>query len=203
MSLCTYISPNSGAKRMNSLEEQSAVGLKTSKNRVSMGLILTALMTLLFGCGQSEEAHPEEPFAKANHRIRQLMERQHISSFQVAVAKDGKIIYEEAFGWANVEQKIPTSTQTKYLVASIDKPFTSTALMILAERGKINLHGPVNAYLGEAKLIAYRGSATEATVARMMLHTSGSPTDTTSAATKFRRKVAGPTSSCSIYRACW
>jgi CubicO group peptidase (beta-lactamase class C family) len=173
MSLCTYISLNSGPKRMNSLEEESAVGLKTSRNRVSMGL--TVLMTLLFGCGQSEQAHPEEPFAKARHRIRQLMERQNISSFQVAVAKDGRTIYEEAFGWANVEQKIPTTTQTMHLVASIDKPFTSTALMILAERGKIDLHGPVNAYLGEAKLIASRGSATEATVARMMLHTSGLP----------------------------
>ena len=154
MSPCTYISLSSAPKRMNSPEEQLAVGPKASKNRISMGSILAVLMMLLFGCGQSEQAHPEEPFAKARQRIQQLMDRQHISSFQVAVAKDGRIIYEEAFGWANVEQKIPTTTQTMHLVASIDKPFTSTALMILAERGKINLHGPVNAHLGEAKLIA-------------------------------------------------
>lgn len=138
-------------------------------------LLSIILLTLLLGCGQTERADASDPFAKARNRIQRLMEKQKIASFQVAVAKDGKIIYQEAFGWANVEQKIRTTPQTMHLVASIDKPFTSTALMILAERGKIDLHGPVNAYLGEAKLIAYRGNAADATVARTMLHTTGLP----------------------------
>jgi len=103
--------------------------------------IIFPLLTLLAGCGQADRLDASDPFARARGRIQRLMEKQNIASFQAAVAKDGKIIYEEAFGWANVEQKIPTTTQTMHLVASIDKPFTSTALMILAERGKIDLHG--------------------------------------------------------------
>jgi CubicO group peptidase (beta-lactamase class C family) len=47
--------------------------------------------------------------------------------------------------------------------------------MILAERGQIDLHGPVNEYLGDTKLIAYQGDAADATVARMLLHTTGLP----------------------------
>lgn len=85
------------------------------------------------------------------------------------------ILFEEAYGFANVERQIRTTPQTMHLVASVAKPFTSAALMILAERGRINLHGPINAYVGESTLIAYRGSAADATVARMMMHTTGLP----------------------------
>ena len=83
------------------------------------------------------------------------------------------MIYEKAFGWANVQEKIPATKETMYLVASIEKPFVSTALMIMAERGRIDLGAPVNNYLGENKLIAYRGSASDATVTRLLLHVSG------------------------------
>jgi CubicO group peptidase (beta-lactamase class C family) len=103
------------------------------------------------------------------------MEQQKIASFQVAVARDGAIIYEEAFGVANQEKRIPTTTETMHLVASIEKPFVSTALMILAERGVIKLHGPVNDYVGDSKLIAYRGDASDASIARLLLHTTGLP----------------------------
>ncbi len=103
------------------------------------------------------------------------MKEKKVASFQVAVARDGKILYEEAFGWANVEERIRTTPESMHLVASIAKPFTSTALMILAERGQIDLHGPINDYLAPSRLIAYQGNASDATVARMLLHTTGLP----------------------------
>jgi CubicO group peptidase (beta-lactamase class C family) len=103
------------------------------------------------------------------------MDDKNIASFQVAVAKDGRIVYEEAFGWANVKKGIATTTETMFLAASIAKPFTSTALMILAQRGQIGLHEPVNKYLGNSKLIAYQGDASDASVARLLLHTTGLP----------------------------
>ncbi|MBN1687112.1 MAG: beta-lactamase family protein [Spirochaetales bacterium] len=116
-----------------------------------------------------------DPFAGVRCRVEELMDEKEIASFQVAVARDGQIIYEEAFGWADVQRRIPTTTSTMHLVASIAKPFTSTALMILAERGEIGLHDPVNKYLGGSQLIAYRGDASEATIARLLLHTTGLP----------------------------
>ncbi len=134
-------------------------------------VFLFALLSSITGCSQTST----DPFAGARSRIIELMNSKNIASFQAAVAKDGKIVYEEAFGMANVERKIRTTPETMHLVASITKPFTSTALMILTERGKINLHRPINDYLGDSKLIAYQGNASDATVARMMLHTTGLP----------------------------
>ena len=48
----------------------------------------------------------------------------------VAVAKDGEIIWEEAFGWADREKRIPATEHTMYSLASISKPITATGLMV-------------------------------------------------------------------------
>jgi CubicO group peptidase (beta-lactamase class C family) len=134
-------------------------------------LMLSIVIPLCAFCACNQ--NPENRFAKARSEIEKLMEAKGIASFQVAVAKDGKMIYEEAFGWANVKKRIPATNETMYLVASIEKPFISTALMIMAERGKIDLGAPINNYLGKNKLIANRGSAADATVTRLLLHVSG------------------------------
>lgn len=141
------------------------VGLLSLRTRICLPLFVISF----YGCGQSIN----DPFAGARSQIERLMKEKQVASFQVAVAKDGKIVFEEAFGWANVQEKIPATRETMYLVASIDKAFVSTALMILAERGNINLHAPINDYFGKAKLISYRGNASDATVARLLTHVSG------------------------------
>jgi CubicO group peptidase (beta-lactamase class C family) len=149
--------------------------LKNRQQHFLKLVVFALFLPLLSGCGKCDRIKSDDPFAKASCLIEQLMKNKNIFSFQVAVAKDGDIIYEEAFGWANVEKQIRTTPKTMHLVASISKPFTSTSLMILAERGQIDLHGPVNEYLGDTKLIAYQGDAADATVARMLLHTTGLP----------------------------
>ena len=62
-----------------------------------------------------------------------------------------------------------------YSLASISKPITITGLMVLVERGLIDLDRPINDYLGEAKLVARRGQANDATVRRVASHTAGLP----------------------------
>lgn len=54
---------------------------------------------------------------------KQMLERQ-VPSVAVAVARDGKIIWEEAFGWANREERIAATPHTMYLLASISKTAT-------------------------------------------------------------------------------
>ncbi len=93
----------------------------------------------------------------------------------VAVAQNGEILWEEAFGFADVEKQIAATPQTKYSLASISKPMTATALMTLVERGKIGLDRPIEDYLGGAKLKGYAGSTSKATVRRVAGHISGLP----------------------------
>ena len=113
-----------------------------------------------------------EPIRKT---IRKEIAAGKVPSLSLAVAQDGKIIWEQAFGFADVENKVPASVQTKYSLASISKPITATALMTLVEAGKIDLDKPIDDYLGGAKLKGYAGSASEATVRRVAGHISGLP----------------------------
>ena len=147
-------------------------GLRTAFVRL---MSLALLLQLLTACDRRDRVKSDDPFAQARRHIERLMKERNVASFQVAVARHGEMIYEEAFGWANVAAHIRTTAETMHLVASIAKPFTSTALMILAERGQIDLQRPINGYLGDSRLVAYQGKASDATVARMLLHTTGFP----------------------------
>jgi CubicO group peptidase (beta-lactamase class C family) len=96
-------------------------------------------------------------------------------SLAVAVAYQGEIVWEEGFGWADRERRISATAHTPYSLASISKPITATALMVLRERGLLDLDRPLDDYLGPAKLTARVGDAKDATVRRVANHTAGLP----------------------------
>ena len=67
----------------------------------------------------------------------------------VVVARDGKIAYEKAFGYQSREGNVPMKSDSIFRIASMSKPITSIAVMILVEEGKIDLAAPVSQYLPE------------------------------------------------------
>jgi CubicO group peptidase (beta-lactamase class C family) len=148
------------------------------KNRVFRLLFFAITIAYLGGTpvAQGRSSSPRAAFDGVRSKIVRLVEERKVPSMSVAVAKDGKIIWEESFGWANIEKKIKATPQTAYSLASISKPITATGLMILVERGLVDLEATVDDYLGQAKLTAYEGKASAATVAQLLHHTSGLPT---------------------------
>jgi CubicO group peptidase (beta-lactamase class C family) len=69
----------------------------------------------------------------------------------VMVLRKGKIAYYEAFGYQDREKNIPMTRDSIFRIYSMTKPFTSLAIMMLAEEGKIQLPVPVSRYLPEFK----------------------------------------------------
>ena len=49
----------------------------------------------------------------------------------------GKVLYRKACGLANLEERTPITTATNFRLASVTKQFTATAVLLLAERGKL------------------------------------------------------------------
>ena len=99
-----------------------------------------------------------------------------IASIAVSVARNGEILWEEGFGWADRERQIHANAHTPYSLASISKPITATAILLLAERGALDLDAPANRYLPPAGQIrSYEGNASEVTVRRLLSHTAGLP----------------------------
>jgi len=108
-------------------------------------------------------------------RIRTMMDSANVPSLAWAVAKGGRIVWEEALGYADLEKRTPATAATAYSMASISKPITATGVMKLVEQGKLDLDRPANDYLGAAKITGLAGDASGATVRRLLAHTSGLP----------------------------
>jgi len=70
-----------------------------------------------------------------------------IPGLSLTVAVDGKIMYSEGFGYADLEERVPVWPTTKFRIGSISKPLTATALMQLVEAGKLDLDAPVQKYV--------------------------------------------------------
>lgn len=120
-------------------------------------------------------AQQADRFASVRASIESALAETGVASAAVAVAKDGKIIWEEGFGWADREAMRRSTPHTMYSLASISKPFTATGLMTLAEQGKVDINKPANDYLGLGKLTGLAGDASQATVRRVLSHTAGLP----------------------------
>ncbi len=147
-----------------------------------LSLLMLAVI-LVTACQASPPPNPvptattagADPFDAVRAHIERLVADGEVPSMAVAVARDGEIIWEEGFGLADREKNISATEHTMYPLASISKPLTATGLMILVERGLVNLDSPINDYLGEAKLQARVGDAAEATLRRVASHTAGLP----------------------------
>lgn len=65
----------------------------------------------------------------------------------VLVAKKGEVLYEKAFGLANVELNVPNTDSSVFYIGSNTKQFTATAILQLAEKGKLKLDDSIGKYI--------------------------------------------------------
>jgi len=109
--------------------------------------------------------------------FREDVDRGLIPGAVLVIARGGQIGYAEAFGWRDREKKAPMGLDAIFRVASMTKPVTSVAAMMLAEEGKLQIAAPVTDYLPEFKdrtVGVERVRAQRAmTVQDLLRHTSG------------------------------
>lgn len=86
----------------------------------------------------------------------------------IAIVRNGKMVYKNGFGMANLEYDIPVTPSTIFHIASVSKQFTTFAILLLEKEGKLSLDDDIRKYLPEVpdfgKKITLRNLAT---------HTSG------------------------------
>lgn len=137
-------------------------------------------------------AHAQQTDFSANRlaRIDSLIQKhikaQHIPGATVLLIKKGKIVYNKAFGYADIEAKKAMQTDNIFRIASQSKAITSLAVMMLWEQGKFLLDDPVSMYIPAFKnpkvLDQYnsndgtyttKDATREITVRDLLRHTSG------------------------------
>jgi CubicO group peptidase (beta-lactamase class C family) len=86
----------------------------------------------------------------------------------VAVVQDGVPLFRRAYGLANVDAQVAATTATNYRLASLTKQFTSAAILLLAEEGRLSIDDPVRKWLP-----TLQAAADEIVIRHLLTHTSG------------------------------
>jgi CubicO group peptidase (beta-lactamase class C family) len=110
----------------------------------------------------------EQPADAVSAFVRAEMQKQHVPGLTLLVAKNGNPIRSEGYGVANLELRVPAKPETIFQSGSVGKQFTATAVMMLAEAGKLGLDDPLTKFFPDAP-----ASWKEATVRQLLSHTAG------------------------------
>ena len=95
---------------------------------------------------------------------------QHSFRGAVLVGIDARIAFEKAYGIGDEEWGAHNTLNTKFRIASLGKQFTAACVLLLQERGRLNVHDPISRYLSGLP------AAWQAiTVHQLLTHTSGIP----------------------------
>jgi CubicO group peptidase (beta-lactamase class C family) len=129
------------------------------------GLVAGMLFAVaLTADGQTQDSSRVDTFVRAE------MARQKVPGLAIAIVKKGNVLAAKGYGFANVEHRVPVGPGTIFQSGSMGKQFTSTAVMLLIEQGKIGLEDPLTKYFPDAPA-AWRAI----TVHHLLTHTSGIP----------------------------
>jgi CubicO group peptidase (beta-lactamase class C family) len=127
------------------------------RNVICMSALATCFAFSALAQGLPKASQPED-VGFSSERLKRLtsafqadVDKGAIPGAVVLIARSGKVAYFEAFGFQDREKKVPMSTDAIFRIASMSKPLSSVAIMMLVEEGKIQLEDPVSLYLPELR----------------------------------------------------
>jgi CubicO group peptidase (beta-lactamase class C family) len=138
----------------------------TPKPRLAL-IVLTAALLAGTSFSQADAQFPADVRQKIDDLARAVLAQTGVPSASVAVVKDGRIAYVQAYGSAQLEPPAPARPDMRYAIGSISKQFTASAILLLQEEGKLSLDDKV------AKFIPDLTRANEVSIRQLLSHTSG------------------------------
>jgi len=167
-------------------------------------------MTALLGAALAAQA--PNRLGRIDHLFQEFVDNNRIGGAVVLVLRDGKPVYDKAFGWADKEAGRKMTTDTIFRIASQSKAMTSAAIMSLVEEGRIAINDPASRYIpafatttvalggeGDGKIVPARR---QITVRDLLTHTAGISYGTNpSVASQYQSKGLGPAAGFGWYTA--
>src|SRR5579872_6570494 len=106
--------------------------------------------------------------------MQEMIAKNEIAGAVTMVVTTNRILHLECTGFADVAAKRPMKPDTLFWIASMTKPVTATAVLMLQDEGKLNVTDPVAKYLPEfANLKTPSGKPANLTITQILTHTSG------------------------------
>lgn len=118
--------------------------------------------------------------AAAKRFIPEVQQVYGVPGIEMAVARHGRVIWQEGFGYADLARRTPMTAETVFRTGSMGKTYTATAVMQLVEQAVLALDTPINSYLraGEAPFeVTNPLGSREITIRDLMTHRSGLTSD--------------------------
>ncbi len=109
--------------------------------------------------------------------VKKGMKQKDVTGLSIALVDDQQVVWSEGFGFADEANEVPATSETIYRAGSISKLFNATAVMQLAEQGKLNIDKPLTTYLPEFSIKSRFPDAAPITPRNIMTHHSGLPSD--------------------------
>lgn len=109
-----------------------------------ISILITIALLLIGPLPSPASAARETPdFSELEKIARQELQETQTPGAAIAIVKDDRILFAKGFGVANVETQMPVTADTLFQIGSITKTFTATAVLTLAEEGKLRLDKPI------------------------------------------------------------
>ena len=153
------------------------------------------VIVLLGGCQSQEAAYPEiETYpeisetgvAEIDQMLQQAVESGDIPGAVAIVANKDRVLYHQAFGKMDVAHDLAMQEDSIFSIASMTKPVTSVAVMMLLEEGKLGLDDPISQYMPRMKYLevldsfneddgsySIRDTDRQVTIRHLLAHSSG------------------------------
>jgi len=146
--------------------------MKTSKRTIGIILIISILVVAVIAYeyiySHSIIIPTEETKEELDEIVRTMYENGQFSG-AVLVSVNGDVIYKNGFGYANIEDRILNTCDTKFRIASFTKAFTAMLILQLVEEGKLQLDGKLTQYLPEFP----KEKGKNITIHQLLTHTAG------------------------------
>jgi CubicO group peptidase (beta-lactamase class C family) len=135
----------------------------------SIGLVFA------LSCGRAHLICAEPPvLPRVGAAMRNMIEKKEIAGAVTMVVTKDKVLHLECTGYADVAAQKPMTPETVFWIASMTKPVTGAALLMLQDEGKLDVTDPVAKYVPEfASLKTPSGKPANLTITQIMTHTSG------------------------------
>lgn len=197
------------------------------KKRISIiGIILTLALLTVAAWGQAPAPQPKrrvpsrseqgafspERLARIDGVLKEYVDENRVAGIVALVLRDGKPVYERAFGWSDKEAGRRMTVDTIFRIASQSKAITSAAILSLVEEGKLNITDPVGKFIppfmkttvavkngGEVTIVPAKR---QITIRDLLTHTAGISYGTQSEIAKlYEAKGLGPAAGYGWYTA--
>ncbi len=151
--------------------------MRKSSSSTAIGFLVVILVLLgvpHFAVAQNGAKKSGQDHAAKIQEVLSLANKYRLFNGTALVAENGKVIYKQGFGLANMEWNIPNTPETKFRLGSITKQFTSMLTLQLVEQNKIKLDGKISDYLPDYR----KDIGDKVTIHQLLTHTSGIPSYT-------------------------